>query len=187
MKPYQEVHGITSITQGTTMRSHQEVHGIASVTQGTTMRSHQEARGITSNSYHSHVSPTNHRFIMYNNSYQYPTNHPIMFHEFIHTNLINLKPNISHRAYMASYLNCLKQKKSSNHVKHTHVQSTLSISLRLKSSHSSERNPSLKLLALAWARLQTEARRGLAQASPSCLGEIVLAQASDFRLGEPSK
>jgi len=68
---------------------------------------------------------------------------------------INSNPNISYRAYMASYLNCLKQK-SSNHVKHTHKQSTLSISLRLKSSHSGERNLSLKLPALAWARLQIE-------------------------------
>jgi len=56
---------------------------------------------------------------------------------------------------MASYLNCLKHK-SSNHVKHPRIQSTLSISLRLKSSHSGERNPSLKLPALAWATLQIE-------------------------------
>jgi len=45
---------------------------------------------------------------------------------------------------------------STNHVKHTHMHSTLPISLKLKSSHSSERNPSLKLPALAWARLQTK-------------------------------
>jgi len=44
-----------------------KVHGIMSITQGTTMRSHQEVHGITSNSYHSHVSPTNHRFIMHIN------------------------------------------------------------------------------------------------------------------------
>jgi len=89
------------------------------------------------------------------NSYQYQTNHHITFHDSIHTNIINSNPNISHRAYMASYLNCLKHK-SSNHVRHTRIQSTLSISLRLKSSRSSERNPSLKLPALAWARLQRE-------------------------------
>jgi len=123
MKPYQEVHGITSITYNTTMRSHQEVHGIMSITSNTTMKSHQEFHGITSISYHSHVSPTNHRFIMHNNLMQYRTNHPIMFHEFIHTNLINSNPNISYKAYMASYLNCLKHK-SYNHVKHTHIQLT---------------------------------------------------------------
>jgi len=50
-------------------------------------------------------------------------------------------------------LNDLKHT-SPNHVEHTHT--TLSISLKLKSSRSGERNPSLKLPALAWARLQTE-------------------------------
>jgi len=43
-----------------------------------------------------------------------------------------------------------------NHVNHTHIHSTMSISLKLKSSRSGERNPLLKLPALAWARLQTE-------------------------------
>jgi len=88
-------------------------------------------------------------------SWQYPTNHPIMCHEFVHTNLINSNPNITYRAYMASYLNCLKHK-SSNHLKHTRIQLTLSISLRLKSSRSGERNPSPKLPVVAWVRLQIE-------------------------------
>jgi len=67
MKPYQEVHEITSITYDTTMRSHQEVHGITSFTYNTTLKSHQEFHRITSNSYYNHVSPTNHRFIKHNN------------------------------------------------------------------------------------------------------------------------
>jgi len=52
-------------------------------------------------------------------------------------------------------LTCLKHT-STNHVKHTHIHSTQPISLKLNSSRSGERNPSLKLPALAWARLQTE-------------------------------
>jgi len=67
MKSYQEIHGITSISYGTTMRSHQEIHGIMSITSNTTIKSHQEFHGIMTISYHSHVSPTNHRFIKHNN------------------------------------------------------------------------------------------------------------------------
>jgi len=66
-----------------TLISHQEVHGITFITQGTTMRSHQEIHGITSNPYHSHASPTNHRFIMHTNLmpiFNQPTNHdPYIF------------------------------------------------------------------------------------------------------------
>jgi len=40
-------------------------------------------------------------------------------------------------------------------LKHTLIKSPLSISIRLRSSRSDERNPSLKLLNLAWARLWT--------------------------------
>jgi len=74
----------------------------------------------------------------------------------------------------------------------------MSISLRLKSSCLGERNPSLK--TLAWARLHTGARRGLAQVSPPHSGEwpsrrraletdrgwvaVVLAQARVPRLSE---
>ncbi|QCD78887.1 hypothetical protein DEO72_LG1g2523 [Vigna unguiculata] len=60
-------------------------------------------------------------------------------------------------------------------------------SLKLKSPHSGEKNPSLKLPTLAWARLQQGARRGLSQASPARSGETTLTQASGLRLGEPSK
>jgi len=50
-----------------------------------------------------------------------------------------------------------------------------------------ERNPSLKLPALAWARLQQGARQGLAQASLTRSSETALAQESGLRLDEPSK
>ena len=68
-----------------------------------------------------------------------------------------------------------------------HIHLTLPISLKLKSSRSGERNPSLKLPALAWRDCKQKARRGLAQASPTRSGETTLAQASGLGLGDPSK
>ncbi|QCD95964.1 hypothetical protein DEO72_LG6g662 [Vigna unguiculata] len=57
----------------------------------------------------------------------------------------------------------------------------MSISLRLRSSHSGKRNPSLKLPALAKQR----ARRGLAQASPSHSDERPsLRRALEIDMGE---
>jgi len=88
---------------------------------------------------------------------------------------------------MTSYLNYLKHK-SPNHVKHIHVQSTLWISLKLKSSRSGEKNPSLKreepLAQAISSRLGETANREHLKVS---LKLVHLAQASGLRLGEPSK
>jgi len=102
MKLYQEVHEITSITYDTTMRSHQEVHGITSITSNTTMKSHQEFHGITSISYHSHVSPTNHGFIMHKNlmpiSNQPTNNSCFLFHT--QHNKISFSFNLIHHTWL---------------------------------------------------------------------------------------
>ena len=87
------------------MRSHQEVHEIMSITQGATMRFHQEVHGITSNSHHSHVSPTNHRFIMHINLMpisNQPTNHDSCVHLYqahqfpVHTIIYYMHIHILH-------------------------------------------------------------------------------------------
>jgi len=71
------------------MKFHQEIHGITSITSNTTMKSHQEFHGIMSNSYHDHVSLTNHNLSSITISRKYPNNQPTRIHEFIHTKLFN--------------------------------------------------------------------------------------------------
>jgi len=95
-------------------------------------------------------------------------------------------PNITYRVHIASCFELVKYL-STKHVKHIFILLTLSISLKLKSHRSGERDPSLKLPALAWARLKQEACGGVAQAGPTHSGETTLAQANGLRLGEPSK
>ena len=115
MKPYQEINGITSIIYNTTMRSHQEVHRITSITPNTTMKPHQEFHGITSILNHSHVSPTNHRFIKHNNLMpisNQTTNHvsctySYQAHQF---------QSINHIIHAYSHTSCFKQGNPINHV-----------------------------------------------------------------------
>jgi len=91
------------------MGSHQEVHGITSITYDTTMRSHQETHGITSN----HTIAMSHQPTIDLScipiSCQYTTNHPNMFHTYIHTKLINSSLIISYRTYKASCINFPQQ------------------------------------------------------------------------------
>jgi len=95
-------------------------------------------------------------------------------------------PNITYIVHIASWLELFQVhiNQSCEAYIYTHNSANLA---QPKEPSLSQRNPSLKLPTLVWARLQQEARRGLAQASPTHSDETILAQASGLRIGEPSK
>jgi len=113
-------------------------------------------------------------------SCQYLTNHPIMIHEFIHTNLINSNPNISYRTYKVSYLNCLKQQIIQSCETYTYPINFVNI-VQAKELSLKREEP---LAQATNSRLGETTNRGHVE---SCSSESTLAQASGLRLGDPSK
>ena len=106
--------------------------------------------------YHNHVSPTNHRIIMHTKLmpiYNQPSNHASLIYPY---QASSIQIPIYHIEHIRHHTWTVQSNQSFNHVKHTCIQPTLSISLRLKCSRSGKRDPLLKLPTLAWARLHTK-------------------------------
>jgi len=119
------------------------------------MKSHQEFHRITSISYHNHASRTKPHCISHIIiSYQGPSNQSKSIFHSCQTQHVTISFN--HLKHMHIILHTFKTINQLIMGAYKPLNTLLSFSLKLKSFHSGERNPSLKLTALTWARFQIE-------------------------------